>query len=122
MANPSFVLLYVADPIRSANFYEPILKAKPVEKSRGYSMFVLQGGLKIGFWKRDEVQPGAEGAPGSMELVFAEASDAEVDERFAQWTGEGIVIAQRPTRMEFGYTFVGLDPDGHRLRVYKLTQ
>ncbi len=54
--------------------------------------------------------------------MFAEASDAAVDERFAQWTGEGIVIAQEPTRMEFGYTFAGLDPDGHRLRVYKLAQ
>jgi predicted enzyme related to lactoylglutathione lyase len=122
MTNPNFVLLYVADPIRSAVFYEPILKAKPVEKSPGYSMFVLDGRLKIGFWKRDEVQPEAEGAPGSMELVFAEASDAAVDERFAQWTGEGIVIAQKPTRMEFGYTFVGLDPDRHRLGVYKLGQ
>jgi hypothetical protein len=65
MANPNFVLLYVADPIRSADFYEPILKAKPVEKSPGYSMFVLDGGLKIGFWKRDDIQPKAEGAPGS---------------------------------------------------------
>ena len=54
--------------------------------------------------------------------MFAEASDAAVDERFAQWTGEGIVIAQEPTRMEFGYTFAGLDPGGHRLRVYKLAQ
>jgi len=122
MANPNFVLLYVADPIRSAEFYEPILKAKPVEKSPGYSMFVLDGGLKIGFWKRDEVQPEAEGEPGSVEVVFAERSDAEVDERFAEWTGEGVVIAQKPVRLEFGYTFVGLDPDGHRLRVYKLTQ
>lgn len=120
MANPSLVLLYVADPIRSAKFYEPILKKKPVENSPGFSMFVLDGGLKTGFWKRDEVQPGAEGAPGSMELVLAEASDAEVDERFARWIGKGIVIAQKPTRMAFGYTFVGLDPDGHRLRVYKL--
>lgn len=57
-----------------------------------------------------------------MEIVFAEDSDAQVDERFAQWTGNGLVIAQQPTRMEFGYTFVALDPDGHRLRVYKLAQ
>jgi len=120
MANPNFVLLYVTDPVRSASFYEPILKAKPVESSPGYTMFVLDGGLKIGFWKRDEVQPDAHGAPGSMELVFTETTDAAVDERFAQWTGEGIVIAQKPTRMDFGYTFMGLDPDGHRLRVYRL--
>ncbi len=120
MANLNFVNLYVADALRSAAFYAKITGAKPVQSSPGWSMFVLPSGLKLGLWKRDEVDPPAEGAPGPVELVFAEESDAEVDERFAQWTGEGIVVAQKPTRMEFGYTFVALDPDGHRLRVYKL--
>lgn len=122
MINPNLVLLYVADPIQSARFYEPLFGRKPVEVSPGYSMFVLESGLKIGFWKRDEVQPAAEGGAGSVELVFPEESDAHVDERFVQWTGNGLVIAQGPTHMEFGYTFVALDPDGHRLRVYKLAQ
>jgi len=27
-------------------------------------------------------------------------------------------IAQPLTQMDFGYTFVALDPDGHRLRVF----
>jgi predicted enzyme related to lactoylglutathione lyase len=122
MAIPNFVLLYVADPIQSANFYAPLLNRKPVESSPGYAMFVLENGFKIGFWKRDDVQPAAEGGAGSVELVFAEESDAQVDERFSQWTDDGLVISQPPTRMEFGYTFVALDPDGHRLRVYKLAQ
>ena len=30
----------------------------------------------------------------------------------------GVKIAQAPTRMDFGYTFLGLDPDGHRVRVF----
>jgi predicted enzyme related to lactoylglutathione lyase len=29
-------------------------------------------------------------------------------------------VAQKPTDMDFGRTFVVLDPDGHRIRVYKL--
>lgn len=122
MSSVNFVLLYVADPRCSAEFYAEVFNRKPVELSAGYAMFVLPSGLKIGLWKRDEVQPPAEGAPGSMEIVLAEESDAQVDERFAQWTGSGLVIAQQPARMEFGYTFVALDPDGHRLRVYKLGQ
>ena len=62
MANPNFVLLYVADPIQeAANFYAPLLNRKPVESSPGYAMFVLENGFKIGFWKRDDVQPAAEG-------------------------------------------------------------
>jgi predicted enzyme related to lactoylglutathione lyase len=27
-------------------------------------------------------------------------------------------VAQPPTRMDFGFTFLALDPDGHRLRVF----
>jgi hypothetical protein len=30
----------------------------------------------------------------------------------------GLPIAQAPTAMDFGPTFVALDPDGHRLRVF----
>jgi catechol 2,3-dioxygenase-like lactoylglutathione lyase family enzyme len=120
MPHLNFVLLYVADPLCSAEFYSNILGRKPVESSPGFSMFVLDGGLKLGLWKRQDVEPSPEGAPGSVELIFSEESDQQVDERFADWTGKGIVIAQTPNRMEFGYTFVALDPDGHRLRVYKL--
>jgi len=29
-----------------------------------------------------------------------------------------VSILQGPTDMEFGRTFVGLDPDGHRLRIF----
>lgn len=36
----------------------------------------------------------------------------------ADWTGRGLKIAQPITCMSFGTTFVALDPDGHRLRVF----
>jgi catechol 2,3-dioxygenase-like lactoylglutathione lyase family enzyme len=122
MAHFNFIMLYVADAQRSADFYAGILGRKPVEYSPGYSMFVLDDGLKLGLWKRETVEPLPEASAGAGELGFAETSDAAVDERFAEWTGQGMVIAQKPTRMSFGYTFVALDPDGHRLRVYKLAQ
>jgi catechol 2,3-dioxygenase-like lactoylglutathione lyase family enzyme len=122
MASINFINLYVADAQRSADFYANILGSKPVEASPGFSMFVLDNGLKLGLWKRETVEPAVDGAPGAGELCVAEDSDAQVDERFATWTGQGIVVAQKPTRMSFGYTFVALDPDGHRLRVYKLAQ
>ena len=118
----NFVLLYVADPLLSAEFYSGLLAKKPVELSPGFAMFVLENGLKLGLWKRQEVEPAPEGTPGAVELVFAEESDRHVDDRFAEWTGKGLVISQRPVRLDFGYTFVALDPDNHRLRVYKLEQ
>jgi predicted enzyme related to lactoylglutathione lyase len=36
----------------------------------------------------------------------------------ARWQSFGARIAQPPTRMDFGFTGVALDPDGHRLRVF----
>lgn len=122
MANLNFINLYVADAQRSADFYANVLNTKPVQSSPGFSMFRLDNGFTLGLWKGDEVEPAVEGKPGAGELCLSEDSDAQVEERFAEWTGEGIVIAQKPTRMSFGYTFTALDPDGHRLRVYKLAQ
>lgn len=35
---------------------------------------------------------------------------------------EGATIALPPTELDFGRSFVAVDPDGHRLRVYALTE
>ena len=122
MASINFINLYVADAQRSADFYATILGKQPVQSSAGFSMFMLDNGLTLGMWKRETVDPAPEAAAGGAELCLKEDSDAQVDERFADWTGQGLVIAQKPTKMSFGYTFVALDPDGHRLRVYNLAQ
>ena len=37
---------------------------------------------------------------------------------FDEWRARGVEIAQPPTRLDFGYAFLGLDPDGNRLRVF----
>jgi hypothetical protein len=34
------------------------------------------------------------------------------------WAARGLSIIQSPVAMDFGYTFVALDPDAHRLRVF----
>jgi catechol 2,3-dioxygenase-like lactoylglutathione lyase family enzyme len=120
MAFPSFVLFHVAEPLKSAGLYSRLFGLEPVQSSPNFVLFLLPNGLKFGLWERNDVQPPAKGEPGSEELIFQVASDEEVDTLFAQWTAEGLVVAQTPTRMDFGYTFVVLDPDGHRLRAYKL--
>jgi hypothetical protein len=85
-------------------------------------MFALDNGMVLGLWSRDTVEPQVTVAPGSCELAFAVENDALVDSRCTDWACKGICIAQRPTRMDFGYTFIGLDPDGHRLRVFAPSQ
>jgi predicted enzyme related to lactoylglutathione lyase len=80
-------------------------------------MFAMASGLMLGLWGRGGVAPVAN-APGGGEIAFAVENGAAVDARHAEWGGKGMTIAQPPTDMDFGRTFVALDPDGHRLRVF----
>src|SRR6516225_4538606 len=117
MPDPNFLVLYVDDPAASAAFYRDLLGREPVEASPTFVMFALDGGPMLGLWSRRTVEPAAAAGGGGAELAVAVA-DGAVDATFADWTGRGITIVQRPTTMDFGRTFVALDPDGHRLRVF----
>lgn len=116
--HPDFILFYTADPLKSAAFYSELLELTPVESAPTFVLFVLQGGMKLGLWLRDEVEPRAEAAPGAMEWALAVPGKAEVLNLFSLWQARGVPVAQIPTAMDFGFTFVVLDPDGHRIRVF----
>ena len=115
--DPNFILLYVRHVGESAAFYQRLLGRAPVEASPTFAMFALASGVMLGLWGREGVQPAAT-SPGGSELAFAVADDAQVLERHHAWTGLGLPVLQAPTRMDFGFTFVAADPDGHRLRVF----
>jgi predicted enzyme related to lactoylglutathione lyase len=121
MQAPNFILLYVENPLASAAFYEKLLGRPPVESSTNFSVFALDGGLKIGFWREGEVQPKPTAQPGGTEIIFALNGAEAVDALCVDWRQRGMPIAQEPTAMDFGYTFVALDPDGHRLRGFAPT-
>lgn len=118
MAPSHFVLLYVDNPEASAAFYSKLLDRPAIESSPTFAMFALGEGLMLGLWSRHTVEPRPAAAAGASELAFTLANDAEVDAAHARWQGQGLAIAQAPTRMDFGYTCVGVDLDGHRLRAF----
>lgn len=64
------------------------------------------------------MEPAAAGRGGASELAFAVADVDVVNQRHREWSLRGLPILQAPTDMDFGRTFVALDPDGHRLRVF----
>ena len=111
-------LLYVEDPIKSAEFYEKLLRAKPLETSPGFAMFALTAPTMLGLWKRADVLPKVIAPAGSNELGFHVEGKDEVDQFFASAKMIGAVVLQEPTQMDFGYTFTVADPDGNRLRVF----
>lgn len=115
--SPDYVLLYVDNPPASEAFYASLLSVQPVESSPTFSLFVLPSGLKLGLWSRHTAEPKVLANGGGSELAFAVADRSVVNDLYADWAARGLAIAQRPTAMDFGYTFVALDRDGHRLRV-----
>lgn len=118
MLNPDYVLLYVDDALASARFYEHLLGKKPVEAAPTFALFVLPTGLKLGLWTRQTVEPKATAASGSAELAFSlPSAQALRDTHDALRRGQ-LPIPQEPTEMDFGTSFVALDPDGHRLRFF----
>ena len=115
--NLGFVLLFVKNVTISADFYGKLFNLKPVEQAPMFAFFVLGNGVKLGLWSRYTAEPLVMAEPGAAEICF---NTDDVDEAYAQWGKFGIAVAQAPTDMDFGRTFVALDPDGHRIRVFKL--
>jgi predicted enzyme related to lactoylglutathione lyase len=112
--NINFVILYVDNPTASAAFYADLLGRPPVEASPTFAMFAMDSGVMLGLWSRHTVAPAAT-AGGGTEIAFIVP---DVDAVHADWSARGLTIVQAPTSMDFGYTFVALDTDGHRLRVF----
>jgi catechol 2,3-dioxygenase-like lactoylglutathione lyase family enzyme len=122
MTDPNFLILYVDDPVAAVAFYGDLLGRPPIESSPTFAMFALDSGVMLGLWARHTVLPVAVDSAGGSELAFSVAAAAIVDATHADWRKRGLTIAQSPTDMDFGRTFVALDPDGHRLRVFAPTR
>lgn len=118
MPTPDFTLLYVDSPQTSIAFYGALLGLQPVERSPTFALFALESGFKLGLLARHGVEPAATLTGGGAEIVFTVESAATVDVTCADWQARGLAILQDPTTMPFGRTFVAIDPDGHRLRVF----
>lgn len=115
------ILLYVSDVAASARYYERILGQRPVEASPTFAIFVLKSGLGLGLWAREGVTPASSVSGGGSEIGFKVDNAAEVDQWHAEWSANGATILMAPTELDFGRSFLATDPDGHRLRVYTVT-
>jgi catechol 2,3-dioxygenase-like lactoylglutathione lyase family enzyme len=118
MPNFSFVLLYVENPPASAGFYADLLGHPVIETSPTFAMLPLTDGVMLGLWSRQTVEPAAIAQAGASEIAFTVGDAAEVKTTCEDWKRRGLHIIQNPVRLDFGTTFVAVDPDGHRLRVF----
>ena len=120
MNEPNMIILYVESPAASATFYTSLLGKPPLEASPNFAMFEMNANTMLGLWSRGDVAPAATAAGGG-EIAFTLPDAAAVDAAHREWRRNGLEIAQAPTDLDFGRTFVALDPDRHRLRVFAPT-
>ena len=116
MSDVNFILLFVENVARSADFYARLLEKPVIESSPTFAMLPAGPKLMLGLWRRDGVEPKA-GAPGGSEIAVSLPDEAAVEQAHVRWAAFA-PIAQAPTKMDFGFTFVALDPDGHRVRAF----
>ncbi|PJD95746.1 MAG: hypothetical protein CK426_09195 [Legionella sp.] len=117
MLEPNVIVLYVDDIARTSQFYQDLLGIKPEEASPTFHSFALSNGMNLALKAKYSVTPPTEAKSDNGELAFTLDSNQNVDELFVAWQSRKIDILLPPTQAPFGYTFVALDPDGHRLRV-----
>lgn len=119
MPDPNcMIVLYVDDAAASARFYAELLDRPIAEQSPAFAALPLQGGTMLGLWSRHAAELEATGAPGSAEIAIPLANAHAVRAAHDAWRARGVRIAQPPVRMDFGTSFVALDSDGHRLRIF----
>lgn len=119
MPQPSLFILYVENPSASAAFYRDLLGVAPLEVSETFALFRLECGASLAFWSRHTVEPAPGAAPGAGELGFR-VEDVNATHR--DWAARGLTILQPPADLDFGRACMALDPDGHRLRAYRLAE
>jgi catechol 2,3-dioxygenase-like lactoylglutathione lyase family enzyme len=119
MPQLTYILLYVRDPARSADFYSRILKRDAaLDRLPTFADLVIYEGTKLGLWNETAVKPSGKAVSGGAELMFKVVDESELMAAYEACGKSNVPIAQTPTEMNFGLTFVALDPDGHRVRLY----
>ncbi|EEA93928.1 VOC family protein [Pseudovibrio sp. JE062] len=117
MFKPNSVILYVDDVEKSTEFYTDVLQSGPIERFQEFSLFSLGEDVTLGLQSAEGIDPKPQPSFGGFELSLSDVSREEVDQVYALWKEKGIPILMEPVDLDFGYTFVATDPDGHRLRV-----
>lgn len=112
------IVLYVDDISVSRSFYEDLLGQKGESPSPTFHSYELASGLKLELKVGAVSLPPAELRGGGTELCIAAAGEEEYENLLRGFRARGTRFLQEPTTLVFGPTFVVLDPDGHRIRVF----
>ena len=117
MFKPNSIIIYVKNVDISTDFYTKLFAQEPIETYPGFAVFLLKDEFVLGLQQADEITPKAPKHYGGFELSLSDVTKDEVDKIYSEWKKLNLKIELEPQMLDFGYTFVGNDPDGHRLRI-----
>ena len=112
------VVLYVEDINISKSFYENLFACKGLSLSHTFVSFNLQSGSLLELKQRKDSTPKSNTAGGGTELSIKTNSEEKLIDIYQTWQKNDVMILQHPEKLIFGITFVALDPDQHRIRVF----
>lgn len=113
----SFVL-YVENIEISKNFYTNTFECDGEVLSPTFISFSLGDGVSIELKQLAQVSPKAHITGGGTELSLMVDNSKVLHHLYEQWENKGVKFIQTPVELIFGITFVAIDPDGHRIRVF----
>lgn len=113
----SFVL-YVEDIETSNKFYTELFECEGQVLSPTFVSFSLGSGITIELKQLAQVIPSANTTGGGTELSLMVEGSTTLRKLYKQWETGGVKFLQAPIELVFGLTFVAIDPDKHRIRVF----
>ncbi|MBL4829297.1 MAG: VOC family protein [Aliivibrio sp.] len=113
----SFVL-YVDDIEISKKFYTDTFECEGQVLSPTFVSFPLGTEVTIELKQIAQAEPSATITGGGTELSLVVENPERLHKLYDQWKLKGVTFLQVPTELVFGLTFVAIDPDEHRIRVF----
>ncbi|MDE1233341.1 MULTISPECIES: VOC family protein [Vibrio] len=113
----SFVL-YVSDVQHSMDFYAKAFGCEPQLLSPTFATLDFADNVKITLKQINALTPASNVKGGGTELSMPISEKEIFDKLFSDWKEKGIEFAQEVEASVFGFNFVAVDPDGHRIRVF----
>ena len=122
MNHIGLVVLYVEDLAKSKAFYEQLFDLEADILSENYTSFPLSSGMRLSLWRNPETKMEGQQGHARHELGVAVDGIQQVDTTYDEWQQKGVSFEQAPKQECYGYTFIANDIDGHRIRVFAMTE
>ena len=120
MYSPFYTIHYVKNPQASAALYQELLKIEPIEASPNFALIQINEMCRLGFWALDDIpymeKQASQANP--VEIALPLENIEAVEKLHHDCIHLDMPIIQPPVQMDFGYTFLTQDRDGHFLRIF----